>query len=212
MKYITYREEENIVKYSKYMKMKTSILRELPKIKAAEESIRRLRFMNPHEYNYIQEAEQAKYYISMHNGDMQQIFIESESIQDDITYKASTRINYDEYEKIINNDIEWMQNHKDQIIADFYLQITINAVTPAYITEYEREIYNFSKKEKVIFNKKISRAAGKNINLLDENMLMINCLSEDKVSYSFIRKTNIPSVVFNIMNNSEEVAGGLCFQ
>jgi len=82
-----------------------------------------------------------KFRIRLYNNDFSFIKLEKKSKTDGLCFKKSTRISYDECKKILDDDIDWMGDSKDEVIVELYMKMKNDVLKPKTIVEYTREAY-----------------------------------------------------------------------
>lgn len=205
MKYAMYQEESSIVTNEKYEQMKNSVLKENPKRTLEEFQLRKLQFIGS-ESDAV-----PNFFLCVKNQDENQIYLEKKYIQNRIFYKKCTKLTREEYERIYRGDLEWMRNHRNALLADFYLQVTLNHLRPGYLTESRREMMHCKKEGYVTFIKKIERAAGSRAGLFDEPYMLISCLDEEKVKVTYKKVVTLPVVISSMLQSGEETGEDLAF-
>ena len=198
MKYSTYYEERNTITVEKYQTMKQKMLANEQQYRMERYTLRKLKFIGNES-----QAAQAEYSLSMKNGEEEQIFLVKKYIQNGIHFKSSMKISKEECQKILNSDLEWMRGHKKELLADFYLQITLNHLSPGYLTEYEREMIHCKKGDYIIFCRKINRAVGITNRLFEEPEIVIPCLDEGKVLVTYKKAVSLPKIFSGLFTGQE---------
>lgn len=204
MKYTMYREESSTVTSEKYDQMKQTLLQEPSRKKSEEFQLRKLQFLGNGEDSI------PNFFLCVKNQDKDQIYLEKKYIQNRIYYKRCTKVTMEEYEKIYAGELEWMKGHKNPLLADFYLQVTLNHLCPGYLTQTEREMIP-CKGGYVTFLKNIERAAGSKIGLFDEPYTWFTCLNEGKVLVNYKKIVTLPGVISNMLQSGDEMSEDLGF-
>jgi|GEM_PF-879974 len=207
MKYFTYYEESTEISYYKYMKFINRRYNSEDKVEGKgarkEFTVRKMKFFNPAESILTQRTDLPKYYMTIRDSSSKHVYLEKKTVQNELTYKASAKITREECDKILNKDIAWMKNHKDDVVRDFYLQLSINGIRPGYITDYRREVFRVNKKDYIIFDKQISRAAGNCVDFFDHHMIMINCLGTDRIMCTSHHSAKMPAITTNLIEQQD---------
>jgi hypothetical protein len=207
MKYITYYEESTEITNQKYMEFINRRYNGDGKIEGQgvrnDFKVRRMRFFNPAESILFQESKQPKYSMTVRNTNDKCVYLEKKTVQNELIYKASTKITREQCNQIIGNDIAWMENHKDEVVKDFYRQLRFNGMKPGYVTEYVREVFGLNKKDYVIFDKKIAKAAGNCKDFFAEDMIMIQCLGTGKIKCTSHHAAKMPEVTQKFIEQQE---------
>lgn len=206
MKYTMYYEECNTVATEKYESMKQSILKEQNKKKFENYTLRKLQFIGLSSLETL-----PNYYLCIKKAEDTQIYLEKKYMQDGINYKKCTILTRGECQKILDGDILWLKNHKNELLADFYRQATLNYLRPGYLTDYSCEMLKCKKENYVTFSKKINRAVGTQNGLFDKPEMTISCLGDNEVLVNYKRVITLPSMISNMLQNQEEQSEDLAF-
>lgn len=204
MRYTTYREEREQLATDRYDEMKEAIQRACPKQRFEEYTVRKLQFAGASQAESIPD-----FYLCIKNNDDNRIYLEKKFTQGGLKYRACVKLTREECERILSSDIEWMKAHKKLLLRDFYLQITLNNLSPAYLTEYIGECGK-GREGYVTFYKKIMRGAGIMHNLFAEPEIWISCLEDGKVQAVYKKKEILPGILSSIYGE-EEPSGELAF-
>ena len=204
MKYTMYQEESSMVSNGKYEQMKRTLQAEQPKVTWEAFQLRKLQFLGASDGA-------PNYFLCVKNQDKEQIYLEKKYIQNKIYYKKCTKVTLEEYGRIYRGDVEWMKNHRNPLLADFYLQATLNHLCPGHLTESSREMMHCRKEGYVIFQKKIERAAGSRIGLFEEPYMMLPCLNEEKVLVTYRKVVTLPVVISSMLQSGEDWGEDLGF-
>lgn len=84
-----------------------------------------------------------KFRIRNYNDNTEFIRLEKKSKINGLCNKVSARITAEEVDKIIKGDIEFMANHKEQLIRELYMKMTTKGLRPKTIVDYTREAFTF---------------------------------------------------------------------
>ena len=107
--------------------------------------------------------------------------------------------NREESEKLLNGDLEWMKNHRKELLADFYRQATLNSLYPGRITDYRREMCRVKKGEYVTFTTAIGRGIGPCRSLFEEPEMKLPCLDKGKVLLTYKKSASLPQMVSSML-------------
>lgn len=193
MQYTTYYEEQQQIDCKKYDKIKQNLLLGQAGRKFEEFRVRKLGFQGTEANDAI-----PQYYLCIKDQDEEQIYLEKKYIQNHICHRAQAKLSRAECESILRGDIQWMKGHREVLFDDFYLQATLNQLSPGRIVEYQREMIK-CKDGCVIFAKKVNCILGGCRNLLEGQPMLIRCLDEDKVIMTCRKKTNLPNTIKEIL-------------
>jgi hypothetical protein len=84
-----------------------------------------------------------KYRIRIYNKSDKSIKLERKSKYGDYICKESMNLTREEYEKIMNNDYEFLRAKGSQLGKDFYFKCVSEQMKPAVIVDYLREAYTY---------------------------------------------------------------------
>lgn len=197
MRYTMYYEENDTIDEDKYDLLKQRLLLEQPKKKFESYTLKKQQFSGG-------EEGAPNYYLCIKNEDDSQIYLEKKYTQNGIKYKKCEKLSRKECERLQKGDIEWMKNHKKLLFADFYLQSTLNYLSPGPITIYEREMMKCKREGYVTFCKSIVRAAGNSADIFDNDYVPISCLAEGRIRVNYKKEITLPSMVLAMMQMGDE--------
>ena len=188
MDYTVYSESNYIISYENYEKIKAEAMESRVEFTKEDELetivIRKLRFENINLVQHWNDEPLPVFYVSMKNYDEDNLYLEKQSSENNITTKAMEKISREEFEKILSGDIEWMKNCKKLLLNDLYFQITTNGLKPERIEEYEREVFQRREREYISFNKRVSVASQKVVEFFNRQLPLADCLAWDEILVS----------------------------
>lgn len=202
MQYKTYYEEKNTVTVGKYQQMRQAMTAGDQQCRAERYTLRKLKFIGGET-----RAFQADYALCVKDGDENQIFLEKKYVQNGVYFRSIQRVTKEECDQILEGQLEWMKSHRCDLLADFYLQVTLNHLSPGYLTEYDRELIQCRKGNAVVFCRKVQRAVGITNRLFDEPEIMIPCLDEGKVLVTYKKSVKLPVIFSRLFTGQEENLG-----
>ena len=82
--------------------------------------------------------EREKFRIRYYNGDFSFISLEKKSKKNNLCNKVSCYITYEETQKIIIGDIEWMKTSDRVLVRELYAKMTSGTLKPKTIVDYTR--------------------------------------------------------------------------
>ena len=85
-----------------------------------------------------------KYRIRMYNNNIDYINLERKFKYNSLGYKDIAYLSKNETEAIINGDISWMKDSKDNVILGFYNRLRYESLKPKVIVDYIREPFVFT--------------------------------------------------------------------
>lgn len=205
MQYTMYYEEQQKVDQEQYGQLKQTLMLREPKQKFEAFTLRKLRFGGIETNDAI-----PQYYLCIKNQDENQIYLEKKYIQSHIWHKACAKMSREECEKVLRGDIQWMKSHREILFQDFYLQATLNHLSPGNVIEYHREMIK-SRNGYVTFMKKVSCVVGGRGNLFGPAPMTIQCLDEDKVMMIYKKKVNFPNTIREMIQGRETASDETAF-
>ena len=195
MQYTIYYEEQQQIDKEEYAKLKQQILLREGERKFESYTLRKLKFSG-------NDAEGApQYYLCVKDQSEQQTYLEKKYIQNHIWHRACAKVDRKDCERILRGEIDWMKESKEALYRDFYLQATLNHLSPGRVIEYQRELLK-CKDGYVLFNKKIRCVVGGWGNLFWPEAMTIQCLDEDKVLTVYKKKVNLPNTIWEMMQGN----------
>lgn len=211
MKYTMYKEENDVINYDEYEKIKDKII-EKYKMDGMETIIRKVKFVG-NMYQLPEEDVENKPSFSLctkMDGEVK-YYLEKKSKINGMIYKSFITLTKEESLKVLERDIEWIKNSKRSLLKEFYLYLTINNLEPSTIMEYRRLVFEKPGKFCILFNEEIRRAMDKTASLFDESIQMFDCLSCDRIGMSYKKLIHIPVALNNILHISNENSVELAF-
>ena len=80
----------------------------------------------------------SKFRIRIYNGSDAHIALEKKSKTGDLTQKHSARLTRQQYEQIVQGDIQWLRDDGRAVLAELYYRMTAENMRPKTIVEYTR--------------------------------------------------------------------------
>lgn len=198
MLYTTYYAESSGITEERYQEMKKILtIHESKELEAFH--LRKLEFLGSSQQKAV-----ASYYLCVKNHDESQIFLEKKYVQNGLYYKKCAKITREECEKIIKGDLNWMKNHRKELLADFYRQATLNNLYPGRVTDYQREMCRYRKGEYVTFTTSIERGVGLCRDIFAEPKMKLSCLGESKVLLIYKKSATLPQIVSNMLQGQDD--------
>ena len=97
-----------------------------------------------------------KFRIRYYNDDFSFITLEKKMKIDSLCLKYDARITEEECRSILRGDLEFMRDHPDELVKEFYAKIHYQNLRPRVLVSYEREPYIFGPGNvRVTFDSKI---------------------------------------------------------
>ena len=97
-----------------------------------------------------------KFRIRYYNDDFSFITLEKKMKIDNLCLKYDARITEEECRSILRGDLEFMRDHPDELVKEFYSKIHYQNLRPRVLVSYEREPYIFGPGNvRVTFDSKI---------------------------------------------------------
>lgn len=199
MLYTTYYAESNSITKERYQEMKKALFINDSKKQMEVFDLRKLEFAGSASVKPL-----ARYCLCVKNGEESQIFLEKKYTQNGLHYEKCVKLTLEECQKIMTGNLEWMENHKKELLADFYRQATLNSLYPGRITDYRREMCKCKKGEYLTFTTSIERGVGQCKDLFAEPEMKISCLDEEKVLMTYRKKANLPQMVSSMLQIQDD--------
>lgn len=213
MKYTTYYEDSQIVTTKHQEQFINNIEKNRDISEIENVSVRKIAFeyAQGSENEEPEDINQPVYSICMKNFDSLRLYLEKKSVQNNVIYKSCEKLNQEEAGKILKGETEWMKDHELNLFRDFHLQYTLNGLKPGYIMQTEREVRGYRDRSFLIINREMTRSAFRKEDFFDRNIIMLSCLSEDKLRLQYKRPVTIPLAIANIIHTSSEPNSRLAY-
>ncbi|MCM1154815.1 MAG: polyphosphate polymerase domain-containing protein [Roseburia sp.] len=85
-----------------------------------------------------------KFRIRYYNGDTSYIHLEKKSKTGNLGTKENALLTKEEAQAVTDGYFDWMSQHKDPLIQEFYRKITTQGLRPKTIVDYTREPYTYA--------------------------------------------------------------------
>ena len=85
-----------------------------------------------------------KFRIRIYNYSDKVINLEKKSKINGMCFKSSVKITPEQTKKLIDGDIEWLKESKENLLRELYIEMSLNRIKPKTIVDYEREVYIYS--------------------------------------------------------------------
>ncbi|MCM1040252.1 MAG: polyphosphate polymerase domain-containing protein [Ruminococcus sp.] len=85
-----------------------------------------------------------KFRIRYYNSDTSYIHLEKKSKMGNLGTKENALLTKEEAQAVADGDFDWMSQHKDPLIQEFYRKITTQGLRPKTIVDYTREPYTYA--------------------------------------------------------------------
>ena len=154
MQYTMYYEEQQKIDYDEYGRLKQQLLQKEENQKFEKYTLRKLKFRGDESNDAV-----PHYYLCVKNQDEDAIYLEKKYMQMHIWHRACAKLNRTDCDRILRGDIEWMKDSKEALFQDFYLQATLNHLSPGNVIEYQKERLK-CKEGYVAFVKKVRCVVG----------------------------------------------------
>ena len=86
-------------------------------------------------------SKREKFRIRYYNDDFSFITLEKKMKINDLCLKFDATITEDECRKILNNDLEWMKEHPNELVKELYAKMRYQRLHPRVLVSYVREPY-----------------------------------------------------------------------
>ena len=172
MQYTMYYEEQQKIDYDEYGRLKQQLLQKEENQKFEKYTLRKLKFRGD-----VSNEAVPHYYLCVKNQDEDAIYLEKKYMQMHIWHRACAKLSRTDCDRNLRGDIEWMKDSKEALFQDFYLQATLNHLSPGNVIEYQKERLK-CKEGYVAFDKKVRCVVGGWGNLFWPEAMTIQCLEE----------------------------------
>ncbi len=85
--------------------------------------------------------ERDKFRVRLYDFNTNYLNLEKKSKRNNLTYKQKCRLTANEYEKIRNSEIVWMENDSRPLVQELYVQMKLYQLKPVTVVDYEREVF-----------------------------------------------------------------------
>jgi hypothetical protein len=140
-----------------------------------------------------------KYRIRIYNKNDGKIRLERKAKNNQYICKESFLLSRNQYERIINNDTNFLLNMNGDLYKDFYLEIKNSLLSPKIIVDYDREAYIFNAGNVRITFDMMLRSGINSIDIFDENLVTVRVFKEPvmilEVKYDEFLPGNIMSLI-----------------
>ncbi|RBW70136.1 polyphosphate polymerase domain-containing protein [Bacillus taeanensis] len=117
--------------------------------------------------------ERDKFRVRLYDYNTNYINLEKKSKRNNLTYKQKCALTADEYERIRQGDIKWMENDSRLLLQELFIQMTIFQLKPLTVVDYEREVFIFEYGNvRVTFDSSI-KTSFRNNDVLNPNLPMV---------------------------------------
>lgn len=199
MQYTTYYEEQQKFGLERYAQIKQMLQKREPRQKFESFELRKLRFQGTDANDAI-----PQYYLCVKNQDETQIYLEKKYIQNRIWHRACAQMSREECERILRGDIQWMQGHKEALFEDFYLQATLNHLSPGNAAVYRQEVIR-CREGWVIFGRSVDGMLGGSRMLLEPSYPSISCQDDREVLMTYRKRVSLPAMLREMLQSRETV-------
>lgn len=161
--------------------------------------IRSLYFDN-HEHNILDEKKEGylnrdKYRIRLYDHNHHHLFLERKSKRHNQTFKTKACLTTHDYQRLMAGEVDWMTQHKDQLIKDFYQEITLRQLKPQTVIDYQREAFTYPYGNvRITFDSHVQSSLY-NIDVLNRYLPMVNCLEPNEVILEVKYDNYLPTVI-----------------
>ena len=140
-----------------------------------------------------------KFRIRFYNGDTSYIRLEKKIKDNGLTAKMKTQITKDECLKIMNGDIDWLNQRDDNLLNELYIKMKNRIYRPKTIVDYVREAYVYPiGNVRVTFDKSI-RSGLFSTNIFDKDLPTVEVLNPNKLILEVKFDEFIPDIIADII-------------
>ena len=205
MQYTMYYEEQQKIDYDEYGRLKQQLLQKEENQKFEKYTLRKLKFRGD-----VSNEAVPHYYLCVKNQDEDAIYLEKKYMQMHIWHRACAKLSRTDCDRILRGDIEWMKDSKEALFQDFYLQATLNHLSPGNVIEYQKERLK-CKEGYVAFVKKVRCVVGGWGNLFWPEAMTIQCLEENKVLTVYKKRVNLQNTIWEMMQGTAILSEDMAF-
>lgn len=204
-----YYEENNVIPEEEYERI-IDTLQKGKNYKPARTSVIRKIFFN-REINYLTDAvsvsqeNSENYCIMMTDWETGHLILERKCIREGLISKSHTYLSEEQFEMIIDGEYEWMKGSHDQLLRDFYLQLTINLIRPGVVVDYSRQSFRMNnRKEYMIFDSSISSTyLFTKDTLLSPLLELTERLEPHHIVMTYKKAAEVPGMILRLMGISQ---------
>ncbi len=150
-----------------------------------------------------------KFRIRFYNGDTSFIRLEKKRKDNEITSKINTRITKYECLKIIEGDIDWLNQKDDNLLSELYIKMKSGLYKPKTIVDYVREAYIYTPGNvRITFDKSI-RSGLFSTNIFDESLPTVEVLHPNKLVLEVKFDEFLPDIIVDILQIGERKASSV---
>lgn len=204
-----YYEENNIIPEDEYERI-IETLQKGRNFKSVRPSAIRKIFFN-REINYLVDAVSAdqanseSYCIMMTDWETGHLILERKSRREGLISKSHTYLSEEQFEMIIDGEYEWMKESHDQLLREFYLQLTINQIRPGVVVDYSRQSFRMNnRKEYMVFDSSIrSTYLFTKDTLLSPLLEQTERLEPQHIVMTYKKAAEMPGIIYRLMGISQ---------
>jgi hypothetical protein len=154
-----------------------------------------------------------KYRVRIYEYSDKLINLECKHKKEAYIWKESLKLSRDEYNRLLNQDIDFLLEKENAVAKDFYIESKTKLLKPSVIVDYEREAYVYEVGTvRITFDKNV-RAAYKNDNIFDKDVPTYAVLKPDtmilEVKFTGILPEQIRKI-FKVRNFTQIAASKYC--
>ncbi|SHO81513.1 hypothetical protein MNB_SV-15-1091 [hydrothermal vent metagenome] len=140
-----------------------------------------------------------KYRIRIYNIDDNIIKLEKKFRTGQFIHKESAFLNKKEYNKIINQDIDFLKNSENRVLQEFYFDMVAHRYRAKVIVDYIREAYILNVNNiRITFDKSLKTALEK-IDIFDKSLPTVDVIDEPKIILEIKYNHFLPNYIRNIL-------------
>lgn len=147
-----------------------------------------------------------KFRIRFYNSDTSYIRLEKKMKNNGLTAKIKTQITKEECLKILNGDINWLNQRDENLLNELYIKMKNGLYRPKTIVDYVREAYVYPVGNvRVTFDKSI-RSGLFSTDIFNENLPTVEVLNPNKLLLEVKFDEFIPDMIADIIQTGERTA------
>ncbi len=139
--------------------------------------------------------ERDKFRVRLYDYKTDYINLEKKSKRNNVTFKEKCRISAEEYERIREGDIAWMEDDSRELVQELYIQMNLLQLRPMTIVDYEREVYIYDYGNvRVTFDSHV-RTSLRNNDLLNRDVNMVETTDPNLVILEVKYDEYLPDII-----------------
>ncbi|MGG0171137.1 polyphosphate polymerase domain-containing protein [Paenibacillus dokdonensis] len=136
-----------------------------------------------------------KYRVRLYDYDTSFINLEKKSKRDNLCYKEKCSMTAEEYTRLNNGDIAWMEEDKRPLMRELYTHMNLFQLKPVVVVDYAREVYIYEQGNvRVTFDSQV-RTSYKDTDILNPDLIMVDTVDPNTVILEVKYDEYLPDVI-----------------